>query len=248
MRRERSTSWKRWCCASLTRIEENVVHVWRADLTALPGSEELLATEEKEKAAQFHFDRDRKRYIAARCVLRKLVGEYENRPPSEIQFTYNTYGKPALNGSSLRFNASHSADLALFAFTRNRSVGVDVERIRPDFATKEIAAQFFAPEEIAELRALPSERQTAAFFACWTRKEAFIKAHGSGLSLPLHKFVVAVDGAARLVRTDFEPDAVNQWTLHDLEVSEGFKGALAVEGTPQRIDCWDANPRPEAER
>ena len=220
-------------------LAENVVHVWRAELTST--STELLSPDEREKAAQYHFDKDRNQYTAARAILRQLIGRYERMQPEKVQFTYNTYGKPGLNGASLRFNASHSGGLALLAFARNRNVGVDLERIRPDLAAKEIASQFFSPEEIAELRARTGEAQANAFFACWTRKEAFIKAHGSGLSLPLHKFVVSVDGPARLVRTDFNPEAARQWTLHDLDVGEGFAAAVAVEGEPERIERWQWN-------
>ena len=217
-------------------LPDNVVHVWRAELR--PCATDLLSASERERAAQFHFDKDRDRYIAARSILRHLIGRYEQVPPEGIQFTYNTYGKPALEGSSLRFNVSHSADLVLLAFTRNKNIGVDVERIRPEFAAKEIAGRFFSQEEVAALRTRPAESLPAAFFTCWTRKEAFIKAHGSGLSLPLHKFVVSLDSPARLVRTEFDPDAVRQWTLHDVPIDGGFRAALAVEGEPNRIDRW----------
>ena len=217
-------------------LEENIVHVWRAESRPCPT--DLLSASERERAAQFHFEKDRHRYVAARSILRQLIGRYEQVPPESIEFAYNTYGKPALEGSSLRFNVSHSADLVLLAFTRNKNIGVDVERIRPEFAAKEIAGRFFSQEEVAVLRALPAESLPGAFFTCWTRKEAFIKAHGSGLSLPLHKFVVSLDLPARLIRTEFDPDAARQWTLHDLLIDDGFRAALAVEGEPNRIDRW----------
>ena len=217
-------------------LSENVIHVWRAELNAV--SLEFLSADERQKAAQFHFDKNRHQYVAARGVLRQLISWYENLPPAAIRFSYNSFGKPGLEHSSLRFNASHSGSLGLFAFTRNRNIGVDLERIRPDLATREIAAQFFSDDEITGLRELPAESHTAAFFACWTRKEAFIKAHGSGLSLPLDKFVVSLAAPARLLRTDFDPKAMQDWTLHDLNPGEEYAAALAVEGQPQRIDCW----------
>lgn len=176
--------------------------------------------------------------MAARTILRRLISRYENTPAGQIEFIYNSYGKPAIKNGALRFNASHSADLALFALTRGNDIGVDLEQIRPDFAARQIASQFFAPDEIAALRATPKEAQTAAFFRCWTRKEAFIKAHGSGLSLPLHQFVVSLDNPALLIRTDFDPAAAEKWTLHDLAVAEDYTAALAVEDKPQRIECW----------
>jgi 4'-phosphopantetheinyl transferase len=217
-------------------LNEDAVHVWRAEL--LPSALDILSPDERAKAAQFHFDRDRDRYVAARVILRHLIARYERMPPENIQFTYNTYGKPAIEGSTLRFNASHSGGLALLAFARNRNIGVDIERIRPDLASREIASQFFSQDEIAALRALSPEALAPAFFACWTRKEAFIKAHGSGLSLPLHKFSVSVNAPAQLLRTDFNPEAVHQWTLHDLTVEPGFAAALALEGGPGHIERW----------
>src|SRR5204862_7643888 len=132
-------------------------------------------------------------------------------------------------GSTLRVNASHSGDLTLLAFARNRDVGVDLEPIRPDLASREIASQSWSADEIAAMRALPPETLAPAFFGCWARKEAFIKAHGSGLSLPLHKFTVSVNAPAQLLRTDFDADAVRQWTLYDLTVEPGFAAALAME-------------------
>jgi len=217
-------------------LAENSVHVWRAALT--DASSEVLSADELDKAAQFHFEKDRNQYIAARAILRHIIGQYERIPADKVAFSYNTFGKPILEHSSLRFNVSHSGGLALLAFARNKNVGVDIERIRRDFASRELAGQFFSQEEIGALRSLPVQSQTAAFFACWTRKEAFIKGHGSGLSLPLHKFVVSLDAPARLLRTDFDPAAIDQWTLHDLAVGDKFVAALAVEGKPERIEYW----------
>lgn len=217
-------------------LSEGVVHVWRVELRAC--APDLLSADERERAAQFHFDRDRNRYVAARTILRHLIARYEDARPENIRFAYNPYGKPALEGSSLRFNVSHSGDLGLLAFARNKHIGVDIERFRPEFAAKEIAARFFSHEEIAALRGRSAESLPAAFFNCWTRKEAFIKAHGSGLSLPLHNFVVSIDSPARLIRTDFDPGAIRQWTLHELPIDDGFAAALAVEGEPNRIDRW----------
>ena len=217
-------------------LPQDVVHVWRAELNSV--SLEFLSADEREKAGQFHFDKNRHQYVAARGVLRQLIAQYESLPPGAIQFSYNSFGKPGLEQSSLRFNASHSGSLGLFAFARNRNIGVDLERIRPDLATREIAAQFFSEDEIIGLRRLPADSHTAAFFACWTRKEAFIKAHGSGLSLPLDRFAVSLVAPARLLRTDFDPKARQDWTLHDLNPGEEYAAALAVEGEPERIDCW----------
>src|SRR5207245_9098248 len=132
---------------------------------------------------------DRHHYIAVRELLRSILCKYLAKEPGQLRFSYNPYGKPELaspaDSGALRFNLAHSRGLALYAFTRRRQIGIDVEMIRPDFATEEIAARFFSPAEIAVLRSLPRELQPLAFFSCCTRQEAFIKARGMGLSLPL---------------------------------------------------------------
>ena len=207
------------------------VHVWLAVRPAeveAAGLLKLLSPDERERAGRFHFEKDRTAFVAARARLRQLLGRYLPTAPEKIQFTTNAHGKPELpTPAPIQFNLSHSGDLAVFAFTRAGRVGVDVEQARPDFATDPLAERFFAPDEIKALRALPVAAQPAAFFDCWTRKEAFVKAHGAGLSLGLETFVVSVDGPARLLSV--EGDAANHWTLHDLQPAAGYAGAVAVE-------------------
>lgn len=202
----------------------------------------LLSAGERQRAARFAFDRDRRRYIAARALLRRLLGERLGERPEAIEFVYGRRGKPALAprfaGSGLHFNLSHCDDVAVYAFARAREVGVDIEKVRPIPDADEIAKRFFSRRENLAYRALAAADRGPGFFNCWTRKEAFIKAHGSGLSLPLDKFVVSLDAPARLLRTDFEPEALKGWTLHDLSPGEEFAAALALEGKPQRIECW----------
>ena len=127
------------------------------------------------------------------------------------------------------------------AFTRGREIGIDLERIRPNFATQEIAERFFAPAEIAVLRSLSEEVRTRAFFDCWTRKEAFIKARGLGLSLSLRKFAVSLapEEEPALLSVEEDPQAPTRWTLKNLEVAEGFAAALAVEGRDCQIRCYE---------
>jgi 4'-phosphopantetheinyl transferase len=164
---------------------EDEVHVWRASIDGLPHLAQLEATltdDERARANRFRFPRDRERYIAARGQLRALLSRYLNRPARDFRFTYTAYGKPALVSDELRFNVSHSHQLALFAFAWQRDLGVDVEYIKPDFGTMDIAESTFSLHEFAALRALSPDQQTDAFFNCWTRKEAYIKAIGEGLS------------------------------------------------------------------
>ena len=176
------------------------IHVWRASLstdkTTLRSLESTLAGEEKTRAARFIFEQDRDRYIAARGILRDLLGKYLRRAPASIEFVYGPYGKPdmasAASRPEIRFNLSHSHGLVVVAIGREREVGVDVELIRPDFASEAIAKRYFSAKEIDELSKLPAELRTEGFFLCWTRKEAYIKAKGDGLQIPLDSFDVSL--------------------------------------------------------
>jgi len=232
-------------------LVDDEVHVWRAGLDLQPARLEqfhrLLSEDERAKAARFHFARDRDHYIAARGFLRTLLGRYSALEPAQIRFYYNQYGKPGLAPDSgetrVRFNLAHSHGLALFAFTRWREIGVDLEWMRPDRATGEIADRFFAPAEAAVLRGLPAELRSQAFFDCWTRKEAFIKARGLGLFLALDQFVVTLAPGenAALVSAVGDRDAPNQWSLRELEAAHGYAAALAVEGRDWKLKCWDCD-------
>jgi 4'-phosphopantetheinyl transferase len=211
------------------------VHLWIAAipdcLPALDDYQRVLAEEERERAGRFHFDRDRRRYAITRGILRKLIGRYTGR--TDVILACNRYGKPALDDrtSALRFNVAHSRDLALFGFTLQHEIGVDVEWIRPDFATTDVAERFFAPDEAIALEALPQPMRVQAFFNCWTRKEAYLKARGMGLSLGLHSFAVTLRPAepAALVRVNDDPNAPQRWTMADLATTEGYAAAVAVE-------------------
>jgi 4'-phosphopantetheinyl transferase len=229
---------------------ENDVHLWLAAvpdcLPQLSRLRDLLTPEERERAARFHFERDRDRYAIARAILRDLLASYLGT--AQFAFATNSHGKPFLEPphQSLEFNVSHSGDLVLFGFTRAGEIGVDVERIRPDFATLEIANRFFAPDEAKVLAALSESERTAAFFNCWTRKEAYIKARGVGLSLGLNTFAVTLrpNEPAALVRVDADSDAPKRWTLLDLAVSDDYRAAAAFEARECLISCfrWGHNP------
>jgi 4'-phosphopantetheinyl transferase len=230
-------------------LGEKEVHLWLAAVPdCLPDLEtlrEVLDAEERERAARFHFERDRERYIVARGVLRRLLSAYLGT--SQFALTTNKFGKPFLQPphDALHFNVSHSRDLALFGFTRVSEIGVDVETIRPDFTTQEIANRFFAPDEAATLAQLRESERAGAFFNCWTRKEAYIKARGVGLSLGLSTFAVTLKPgeAAALVRVDNDSDAPTRWTMLDLDVGTDYRVAVAFEGCGN-ISCfrWGRNP------
>ncbi len=228
-------------------IESRHVDVWRIFLNLQADSvklaESTLSADEAKRAARFHYPKDRDHFIAAHGILRQILGRYHHRKPSELTFSVNQYGKPTLVDSNLEFNLSHSGDFALLAMTQNRKVGVDVERIRQGISSHVIAQQYFSKAEVAELQSLPMEQREAAFFTCWTRKEAYIKAQGIGLSLPLESFDVSLSpnepAMLRAVRPD--PQEVARWTLRPLDVAPNYAGALAVEGIDLDFRLWDWN-------
>lgn len=198
-----------------------------------------LAPEELDRAGRFRFEHLQRHFVVSRGFLRHVLGRYLEASPSELRFSYNEYGKPALEGEqSLQFNMSHSHEIGLVAVTRDAAVGVDVEHIRADFASEDIATRFFSRLEVETFSSLPKEERVAAFFRCWSRKEAYIKAIGKGLSQPLDGFDVtlAPSDPAALLRAG-EEDKL-QWTLSDIDVGPDYASALAVEGIPSQISCW----------
>lgn len=229
-------------------LADDEVHVWRAvlDDPALDAAAvyHTLGADERERAERFFFARDRARFIVARGVLRLILGRYLAVEPGELRFAYNAYGKPALTGGAdaqqLRFNLSHSQGLALYALARSCEVGIDLEQIRADLASDLIAERYFSAQEAAMLRALPPESRLQGFFNCWTRKEAYIKARGMGLSLPLDQFTVALlpGEPARLLGVVGAPDEAARWTITALEPGDGFAAAVAVAAHGRHIRCW----------
>jgi 4'-phosphopantetheinyl transferase len=229
-------------------LSGNEVHVWRASL-GLPASTvqdmwRLLSADEMERARRFRFARHRKRFTAARGLLRLILGRYVGAPPERLRFCYGSHGKPSLavepGGTGLQFSVSHSSDLALYAVARARQVGIDVERIRLVPEARVLVEGYFSSAEQVAFRALPREEQLLAFFSCWTRKEAFIKARGQGLSLALDRFDVSLAPGepARLLRVDGNPREASRWALRELSPAHDYVAALAVEGHGLRLSCW----------
>jgi 4'-phosphopantetheinyl transferase len=223
------------------------LHVWRVSLdqreAALQRFSESLSADERLRAERFHFPRGRDHFVAARGALRDILSRYVGLAPGLLRFSYERYGKPVLSretgGELLRFNLSHSHGLALCAVTRGREVGVDLEHVREDFAGPEIAERFFSPREVSALRALPPGARTSAFFDCWTRKEAYIKARGEGLSHPLRGFTVSLtpgEPAALLCADD--PLEAARWSLLELTLGADYRAAVAVTGERPTLRCW----------
>jgi len=234
--------------AKLT-LPADTLHVWRASLDeageGLGVLAQLLSPEEQLRASRFHFQRDRDRFIAARGILRVILGRYVAAPPNQLTISPGPRGKPFLAGTegrSLRFNLSHSQGLALYAFVLDRNVGIDVEALRTLPDAEQIAERFFSPSERTEIRSLPQDQMQHAFFFCWTQKEAFIKAVGDGLSLALDRFDVSVcpHEPARLLRFDGDPESASHWMMQSLNPAPGYLGALACDGFHQLV-LWEWN-------
>ena len=208
----------------------------------------MLSADEIARADRFVTGTLRSHFAVGRGLTRVILASYTGVAPAEIAFAYGPQGKPSLAHpeSRLRFNISHSHGVALFAVTIDRDVGVDVERVRPDISFEAIAEDFFSPEERDVLRAVPGPDKARAFFDCWTRKEAFIKARGEGLSFPLDAFDVSVHpDPPRLVATRPDRDEASRWSLYDLEIgAPRFVGTIAVEGPGWTIRrfAWPADP------
>jgi 4'-phosphopantetheinyl transferase len=229
-------------------LGNNAVHVWRVSLDQSPSQiavfRHSLDDDERSRADRFYFSRDRERFIVARGILRAILGRYANRAPDSLSFSYNTYGKPALVSESdadkICFNLSHSHGKALYAVGRGGEIGVDLEFIRCDLEARQIAERFFSHSEIETLRALPPSLRKYAFFLCWTRKEAYIKARGEGLSLPLDQFDVSLipGEPAALLSAQSDSDDALRWSLRNLNPAPGYAAALATEGRDWTLSCW----------
>ena len=231
-------------------MNRNEIHFWSAQID---GSDEevaqltqVLSTEEIDRAERYHFEKHKRRFIVSRGILRTLLSTYLQRPPHQIEFRYGPKGKPYLADplaeSAVQFNLSHSENLAAYVVSFDVEVGVDIEVIRPIRDALSIARRFFAPAEFAELQALPQSEQSEAFFACWTRKEAFIKATGDGLSRRLDQFAVSLKRGVKpqLVRLEENEGEASLWTIHDIRPFQDAIAAVAARTHyPLVIRSWN---------
>jgi len=239
----------RFRLAKALALPENQVQLWRVDLRALGANEphwfSLLSSEEHARAARFIPKHARQHFVLTRAVLRTVLGAYLAADPKKLVFQTSEQNKPSLGplhaDSGISFNVAHSGALALLAFSRRRELGVDVEQIRRDVDVESIARRFFSPHELKQLAAVAAEDRVEAFFRCWTRKEAYIKAQGEGLGLPLDQFDVSVAAGSDSALLATRPDGAEaaRWSLCDVAIDLGYVAALCVAGHDFSVRGWD---------
>lgn len=235
------------------------VDVWRIALDppdeTVAELRELLSADELARANRFRFARHRRRFTVARGALRRLLGAYLGSPPEAIRFAYGEREKPRLAeapatdtglevGAGLEFNLSHSSELALLAVTAGTEVGVDLELLRPLEDALAISERFFSAPEREALAAVPETEREEAFFRCWTRKEAYVKAVGDGIALGLDRFDVSLEpgAGARFLALEGDPDRAAGWSLIHVDPGPGYVGALALPAHPRAVRGWQWRP------
>jgi 4'-phosphopantetheinyl transferase len=229
-------------------LPDNEVHLWRVDLENVraeePRWEPMLSADEKHRASRFIFPADRQRFIAARALLRTILAGYLTADPCSLTFIYSKRDKPSLaapyGASEITFNLSHSGGVALYAITRRREVGVDIEQMRRNSDLEGIARRFFSAHEQRQLEGLPAEEKVHAFFRCWARKESYIKATGDGLSLPLSQFDVSLEAGSTnaLVATRPDRSEAALWQLREIPAGIGYAAALCIKGHDCQLRSW----------
>ena len=233
---------------SLPRLDDDEVHVWRCWLEQSDGPieqlREVLSPEERVRADRPYQERGRRHAVVARGFLRRVLAGYLGVAPATLSFIYGEKGKPSFawggEHGDVHFNLSHSGDVAVLGVARGRELGADVERLRAIADHADIASRFFSPAENAELVARWSGDPIRGFFTCWTRKEAYIKATGLGLSQPLDGFdvTIAPGDPPRLLRVERDDAETERWTFATFEPAAGYLGAVAAEGTGWRLLTW----------
>lgn len=232
------------------QLPSNAVHVWRASLeqSAMQVQQlaQTLSEDEHLRAARFYFERDRKHFIVARGLLRTILGRYTSLEPHQLQFSYSPRGKPALastgDSSTLQFNLSHSKGLALYAVTRDRKIGIDLEYLRPISNIEQLTQRFFSAREHGVIHSLPPDEQQVAFFQSWTCKEAYLKATGEGLAqLQQVEVSLTPEQPYGLLNIATDAQATTRWSLQTLTPAPDYVAALAVEGHDWNLSCWQGS-------
>jgi len=229
----------------MPKLTSNDVHVWSAALddptASMDACQPLLSADEQERARRFRAPQDRRRFAVARARLRLILSRYLDVHPLDVRFRLGFHGKPELDAGTadppLVFNVSHSAEMAVYAVAERGRVGIDIERVSRTVDHSSLAERFFSDAEIASLRAVPEAERTEAFFSCWTRKEAYLKATGEGLSYPLDAFTVSIGRSrpAAMLEHGHDAEEPHRWSFEDLRISAGYVAAVAFDGGRRRL-------------
>lgn len=218
-------------------LENNQIHIWRIDINNPTVDvdhlfSDILSDDEKRRADRLRSEKDKRRFVVSRGLLRENLGSYLGAEPSDINFDYNKYGKPNIkpkyNSGNIKFNVSHSANLAIYAISKNREIGVDLEYIREVRTADKIIKRFFTKQETDFYHSQPEGKRNLAFFTLWTRKEAYSKARGMGIGLPLREFDLNLVPNSGKNNSEIKPRS--QWSLIDIEINEDYLAALATQG------------------
>jgi 4'-phosphopantetheinyl transferase len=233
-------------------LRDHDIHLFYADVDSFSPYvgilRETLSDKEHARAMRFHFQKDKDGYVITRGLLRVMLGGYANTEPGNLLLVNGPHGKPMLDGESnpdsVRFSVSHCGRRALYAFARGRELGVDLEKIRPDFSCEKISDRFFSPREAAFIRAVPEHERAETFFAYWTLKEAFLKGTGKGLSLPLDGFELSHD-PPKVLSIGGDRGAASRWSVRNVRLEPGYAAALAVEGPDAPVRFYPLHPPTE---
>ena len=229
--------------------KDEEVHLWqfRSQVSSgLSDFEALLSADERQRASRFHFVRDAHRFTVARAHTRLILSAYLQADPRDVQFVHSKHGKPRIASAQwdIRFNVSHSGDQAMVAVASQREVGVDIEQIRSNVECEQLAERFFSPGERNLISGLPEDEKLQAFFRLWTCKEAFLKAHGAGLSRSLSSFDVKLGSSpGQLLIISGDAGEEEKWRLVEVETGSGYRAAAVVEGILAQMSVFRLQPR-----
>lgn len=218
---------------NLREISDNEIHIYQTYLDKPPSEidnfRKILSQDELQKADRYKFDSDRNNYITCRAILRNILSQYSDFSPDEIIFSYTDKGKPYLNGNEIKFNLAHTNSYAAYAIIKEKEVGIDLEYVRRIPDALKIASRYFSSAEINELKEISETELDRAFLNCWTRKEAFIKATGDGLSYPLADFSISLNSdLPEILYIKGKLSEIKEWSLYNVKVESDYVSSLAV--------------------
>lgn len=234
-----------WQLAPLNlNLELNEVHIWLVDLDfnldLVDQLNNILCEDEQIKARKFRFEYLQNRFITTRANLRIILSKYLTISPQNIVFNYGEKGKPSLvkniNPEAIEFNVSHSENLALYSFIKQKKIGIDIEKIRDNCEVENLAQRFFTNNEYQIISRLRGRKQLQAFFQAWTSKEAYLKATGEGLGGGLDKIEINLENEARkILSIKDNQHLLENWTLHKIDINQDYIATLALENFQQAI-------------